>query len=966
MKRRFEIKRKNTIANRLFFPMVILVCIYALVFCGTVWYGGVFEQLKDSEVERVYQSLTQKAAKIQQNLDASWVKEENYSALIQMCRNAKSASDNGIQETMGVNEGIATAIGGIMENTGVQGAYVFFNTGSSYYIRRNSMEEIVAEYGDEIYLAERGIKKSSSWQQGSNGNMELCPGYRKIVEAKIDKPGLLEMDYACFDTSYQCQETGEYLLTFSIPLLDEAENIYAVAGIEVSSEALKNLIPNDDVRGTYMLGVVDSEKSFIERIVSDGELYEDILESENGLWLVDENGDGIYKVGSEGELNSPDVLTQEIRFYPETSAFSNHSWVLCAIVAESQFTNSVDQMKQSIFMALLFASVVGILGLFFVSRILTKPIATLVSNLNVLNPRKPVQLPKVNIYEVDRLSSAIERVSKEVEMYALRVSEILRIAEIPVGVAEIDESTKEVYCTAQMFKLLGDGEPDEDYKVISITEFKRLVEKFKRSTVVFEKGEEDNELIFCDNNTYKVYSGAQDAEWISFQTRETNGRMFVVVMDVTEKTKEKLKLEYERDFDELSRLLNKQAFARETKKRLAGETKPVSVMIMWDLDNLKYMNDTYGHEYGDIYIKEAAKVFAYLEQHNGLVARRSGDEFFAYVSGDSEGELRELIFSIHEMLGAVVVELPDGKKMKVRASAGLVWYPKDGSEYDDLIKKADFTMYDVKRSDKSNIGEFNKEVYERDAVLLSGKEELNEFLEKRLLKLEYQPIVDALTGEIYGYEALMRPQTDNLHSPLDVIRIAHAQGKVMELEKVLWEETIKDYFGKDNIGNRKLFINSFSGVLLEEKEQNKLREYSKGHGEQVVIELMEAGRVMMEHVRRKKEYADAAGCKMALSDFGNGYNTEEKHLLEQVAYVKIGRELFEGIETNEERRQSVMNRIQEWHRENLMVIALGIETEGELRFMQKCGVEFVQGFYLAKPSLEFAANEKAIKEKIIL
>lgn len=966
MKGRFEKKRKNTIANRLFFPMVILVCIYALVFWGTVWYGGVFEQLKDSEVERVRQSLTQKSAEIQKSLDAGWLEEENYSSLIQTCKSVKNISDNSFLGGMGVNQNIADVVWKITEKSGVQGAYVFFNNGSSYYIRRNSKDAVVAEYGDENYLAQKGIEKSSAWQQGTGGDMTLCPGYNKIAEAMINSPGLSEIDYACFDTSYQSKDTAERLLTFSIPLIDELGNIYAVAGMEISSSALRNLIPNDDIRGTYMLGVLDSEKSFIERIVSDGELFENALEQENGLWLIDENEDGISKVGNEGGWNSPDVLTQEIRFYPETSAFSNQSWVLCAIVDESQFTNSVNQMKQSIFMALLVAGIVGILGLFFLSRILTKPISTLVSHLNGLNPRKPVQLPKVNIYEVDRLSSAIERVSKEVEMYALRVSEILRIAEIPVGVAELDESTKEVYCTSQMFKLLGEGEPSEDYKVISISEFKKLVEKFKRSTVLFEKGEEDNTLIFCDNNTYKVYSGAEDAEWISFQTRETNGRLFVVVMDVTEKTKEKLKLEYERDFDELSRLLNKQAFARETKKRLGAENKPVSVMIMWDLDNLKYINDTYGHEYGDIYIKEAAKIFAYLEQHNGLVARRSGDEFFAYVPGDSEEELRELVYSIHEMLGEVVIDFPDGRKIKIRASAGLVWCPKDGSEYDDLIKKADFTMYDVKRSDKGNIGEFNKKVYEQDAVLLNGKEELNEFLEKRLLKLAYQPIVDAHTGEIYGYEALMRPQTDTLHSPQDIIRIAHAQGKLLELEKVLWEETVKDYFGKQKDVQKKLFINTFSGVLLDEKEQKKLRQHCSGRGGQVVVELMEAQRVMMEYVRRKREYAEAAGCKMALSDFGNGYNTEEKQLLEQVSYVKIGRELYEGIETDEGCRQLVKHKIQEWHQRNLLVIALGIETERELRFMQKCGVEFVQGFYLAKPALEFTEDTKDIKEKIIL
>ena len=91
-----------------------------------------------------------------------------------------------------------------------------------------------------------------------------------------------------------------------------------------------------------------------------------------------------------------------------------------------------------------------------------------------------------------------------------------------------------------------------------------------------------------------------------------------------------------------------------------------------------------------------------------------------------------------------------------------------------------------------------------------------------------------------------------------------------------------------------------------------------------------------------------------------------KHLLEQVAYVKMGREFFEGIETDEERRKSVLCKVQEWHNQDLMVIALGVETEEELRFVQKCGVEFVQGFYLAKPSFELMEDNREIKEKIMV
>ena len=82
--------------------------------------------------------------------------------------------------------------------------------------------------------------------------------------------------------------------------------------------------------------------------------------------------------------------------------------------------------------------------------------------------------------------------------------------------------------------------------------------------------------------------------------------------------------------------------------------------------------------------------------------------------------------------------------------------------------------------------------------------------------------------------------------------------------------------------------------------------------------------------------------------------------------MKLGREFFDGIETDAERRQSVMHKIQGWHGQNLMVIALGVETEDELRFMQKCGVEFVQGFYLARPSMDLVEDDRSIKEKIVL
>ena len=146
MKHKIAKIKKNTIANRLFLPMVILVGIYAMVFWGLVWYSGVFDQLKNSEVERVRQSVTQKATGIQENLDTHWMKEENYIGLLQICKNMKVAVDSGAQEAMGVNDEVVNEIGKIIESQGVRGAYVFFESGSAYYVRKDDENQLAAEW----------------------------------------------------------------------------------------------------------------------------------------------------------------------------------------------------------------------------------------------------------------------------------------------------------------------------------------------------------------------------------------------------------------------------------------------------------------------------------------------------------------------------------------------------------------------------------------------------------------------------------------------------------------------------------------------------------------------------------------------------------------------------------------------------------------------------------------------------
>ena len=142
------------------------------------------------------------------------------------------------------------------------------------------------------------------------------------------------------------------------------------------------------------------------------------------------------------------------------------------------------------------------------------------------------------------------------------------------------------------------------------------------------------------------------------------------------------------------------------------------------------------------------------------------------------------IREVHKLLHSTNFQLPDGKTVKLRASAGVAWYPDNGASYDLLIKYADFAMYSAKNSTKGDIQEFNQDAFQRDELLFSGKEALNHFLDARLARFAFQPIVDARTGEVYAYEALMRPSCEGLKTVSDVMRLVRAQSKLNQIEEL--------------------------------------------------------------------------------------------------------------------------------------------------------------------------------------
>ena len=223
-----------------------------------------------------------------------------------------------------------------------------------------------------------------------------------------------------------------------------------------------------------------------------------------------------------------------------------------------------------------------------------------------------------------------------------------------------------------------------------------------------------------------------------------------LAQDITDSVVEMRKIEYERDYDITTGLLNRRAFYYKFGRLFSAKKKlKTAACFMFDLDNLKYVNDTYGHDFGDDYIRTAASVFRLFESERSIVARLSGDEFILFFYGyDNRKEIEKIKQRLQEKLRESYCVLPDGAHYKMRASGGVAWYPKDAVDSDLLIKYADFAMYTVKHSTKGNIGEFDKQAYKNDAVLVTGIEELNRIIDDGSIRYAFQSIVSAKTGEI--------------------------------------------------------------------------------------------------------------------------------------------------------------------------------------------------------------------------
>ncbi len=230
---------------------------------------------------------------------------------------------------------------------------------------------------------------------------------------------------------------------------------------------------------------------------------------------------------------------------------------------------------------------------------------------------------------------------------------------------------------------------------------------------------------------------------------------------------------------------------------------------------------------------------------------------------------------------------------------------------------------------------------------------VSKILDENLLDYCFQPIVSAVDGSVYAYEALMRSRTETKVSPLSIIKYAAMQERLSDVERATFFNVMQLIDkNEERFGNKRVFINSIPGVSVGEGSVEELDNYLASHSERVVVELTEEAELKDSELEKLKAYFGKLHIDIAVDDYGTGYSNVSNLLRYMPDFVKIDRSLLSDIHEYPQKQHFVREIIDFCHDNGIKALAEGVETAEELQTVIHLGADLIQGFYTARPSAD--------------
>ena len=802
------------------------------------------------------------------------------------------------------------------------------------------------------------IATDTSWTPSINYGANGSSGFLyPVFQAAYHGNGELDAaDYGHWTSSpYTLSGDDHSAIAYTIPLILDDGTVYGVLGVEILESYLQALLPGtelqNDSSGTYLLGVASNsaigKDDLTVSVISASPAANAPQQSYDQTLLLKPSKRGGYQ--SDSPLGLCHAAVAPLTLYNRNAPFSNEQMLLIGSVPVSALYAFSGYVLRFLIIAVLVVLTAGLFSSLVLARKLSRPISRLSDEVaHARESRSSIpMLSATGIIELDRFSSAFTQLGREVLDTSTKFLRIMDMASVELGGYELRSAPDSIYVTDNFFDLL--GMPGVDADDLTAQSFRELLQRFERSCP--HSPAPDGAMLYH----IRLPSGKE--RYLRIETTHEDGTQVGLAEDATANTLEKLRIEHECDYDTLTDLYNRRAFHRICAEFFCSPEKlGHAALLMFDLDNLKQINDTFGHDWGDEYIRRTGECFAKNAPARTVCARISSDEFSAFFYGyNDQDTLRADIRALKAALEHSVVQLPSGRELRVSVSGGIAWYPESSTNLITLRKYADFAMYQVKLSRKGELLEFDPEVYRTSLQERRCHEEFRRLINEELISYHFQPIIDAKDGSVFAYEALMRVDLPTLHSPADVLRLAREENCLHEVERITFFCASSAYQALENAGkvvpSALLFINSIASQYLTPDE---LSEYSARYASilpRIVIEITEEECLDPKALRIKQTIRGSSGA-FALDDYGSGYSNERSLLELSPNYIKIDLSIIRSIDTDANKRQIVSNTVSYAHQRGMKVVAEGLETADEVRTVLSLGVDLLQGFFLAMPQVE--------------
>ncbi len=694
---------KKSIVSFFTIQTIAIILIQTLLLAGMTVFGGVFKRAELNSYESFNEKVNNRCDYIQQEMKNNWTNLSPH--LSDLRKNISKIGVSDVELLHSASENVVQ----ILSSTGVTGAYIILgevegldNRYSALYLRdyeplTNSYKnnDIHMVYGPPEVASEYKFPLDSTWQYNLHLTKENENFYKKPFQNSNETINPHFLGY--WSEPFKLTPEDISIVTYSMPLENLNGEIIGVLGIELATNYLAKFLPASDLRTKDSLGYIIAKKQ-----PRDKKFYSMITTNNLQKRVIDETQPIEFKqINKEHNIQfflnnktKDDIYASAVKvdLYPHASPFQDVEWYIVGFMQSDYLLSYVNQIYGVIKTLFIISLIIGVILGIVISKKMAKPVTELISQVTEADKTSHLLLEPTGFSELDELSSAIMQTNKLMINSASRFSRIIEMVDLPIGTFEINKYSEFVLITEKTPDILGWENAD-----IKVLKYKNVFLNMISNIMSNPEPEEEN--------VYKLTS--IEDRWVKIKINESEDATYGIVQDVSEEIVEKIKIKLERDLDPLTKILNRASFQARYEQWYAERSEKVAALLMFDLDSLKLMNDTYGHKWGDIYIIGAANQLKHLADSNNLIlARRSGDEFVALLYDfESKDQIRKQLVDFYKHLNNYKLEFPDGKYYPIKISSGFAWVEEPYASYDEILNQADEALYYSKQHKKGHFTE---------------------------------------------------------------------------------------------------------------------------------------------------------------------------------------------------------------------------------------------------------------------